>query len=218
MEYINKTTQDIYTIETLREAFPNVYVGNNPSAEYLEALDIAIVGNLTPPDVGDYQTAVRDGVEFVGGEWRAVWTVLDWANEDIDAAIQQAKAVKWEQIKAERDRREFLGVKVGTDWFHTDVTSQLKQLGLKDRARDALAAGGATTDVLQLLGQPIVWKLLDGSWKPITVQLAFDIVAKVGELQGTLFAVAQSHKTAMEMSTDPSTYDFSSGWPETFAG
>ena len=103
-------------------------------------------------------------------------------------------------------------------WFHSDADSRIQHLGLKDKARDLIAAGGAMTDNLSILGQPVRWKTMDGSFATITAQLAFDIVAAAGDLDARLFAVAETHRAAMEAAPDPAAYDFSAGWPETFGG
>lgn len=128
------------------------------------------------------------------------------------------KETQWEYIKAERDRRKTGGFKVGTLWFHSDVDSRIQHLGLKDKARDLIAAGGAMTDNLVILGQPVRWKTMDGSFTNVTAQLAFDIVAAAGDLDAQLFAVAETHRAAMAAAADPAAYDFSTGWPETFGG
>lgn len=132
------------------------------------------------------------------------------------------KSAKWESIKAERERRKSGGfkVKVGSSnkWFHSDADSRIQHLGLKDKARDLIAGGGAMTDKLTILGQTVKWKTMDGSFVDVSAQVAFDIVASAGDLDAQLFAAAETHKAAMEASADPASYDFSSGWPATFAG
>lgn len=130
----------------------------------------------------------------------------------------EIKSFRWDAIKAERDRRKAGGFKVGTLWFHSDADSRIQHLGLKDKARDLIAAGGAMTDNLTILGQPVRWKTMDGSFANVTAQLAFDIVAAAGDLDARLFAVAETHRAAMEAAADPAAYDFSAGWPETFGG
>jgi len=126
----------------------------------------------------------------------------------------------WERIKAERDRRKAGGFKVnvgGADkWFHSDADSRIQHLGLKDKARDLLAAGGAMVDKITILGQPVKWKTMDGSFVEVTAQVSFDIVAAAGDLDAQLFVAAETHRAAMEASPDPSLYDFSAGWPATF--
>ena len=128
------------------------------------------------------------------------------------------KTARLDAIKVDRDRRKAGGFKVGMQWFHSDADSRIQHLGLKDKARDMLAAGGAMTDNLTILGQPVKWKTMDGSFATITAQLAFDIVAAAGDLDARLFAVAETHRAAMEAAADPAAYDFSGGWPETFGG
>jgi len=169
--------------------------------------------------------------------------IIDVPQEDFDAAMARApgdtldvvggrvivvpkpappaaevKAEKWDSIKAERDRRKAGGFRVGTLWFHSDADSRIQHLGLKDKARDLIAAGGAMADNLTILGQPVRWKTMDGSFANVTAQLAFDIVAAAGDLDARLFAVAETHRASMEAAADPAAYDFSAGWPETFGG
>lgn len=129
-----------------------------------------------------------------------------------------AAAAKWEAIKLERDRRKAGGFKVGALWFHSDADSRIQHLGLKDKARDLISAGGAMTDNLTILGQPVRWKTMDGTFATVTAQLAFDIVAAAVDLDARLFAVAETHRAAMEAAADPAAYDFSAGWPATFGG
>lgn len=128
------------------------------------------------------------------------------------------RASLWEAIKAGRDRRKAGGFKVGTQWFHSDADSRIQHLGLKDKARDLLAAGGSMGDTLTLLGQPVKWKTMDGSFAEITAQLAFDIVAAAADLDAKLFVAAEAHKAAVDVSANPADYDCSAGWPETFEG
>ena len=130
--------------------------------------------------------------------------------------VEEVRIAKWETIKAERDRRKAGGFKVGMSWFHSDADSRIQHLGLKDKARDLLAAGGAMTDSLTILGQPVRWKAMDGSFANVTAQLAFDIVAAAGDLDARLFAVAETHRTAMEAAADPAAYDYSGGWPKIY--
>lgn len=122
----------------------------------------------------------------------------------------------WGHIKADRDRRKAGGFKVGTLWFHSDADSRIQHLVLKDKARDLIAAGGTMTDNLFILGQPVLWKTMDGSFANVTAQLAFDIVTAAGDLDARLLTVAETHRLAMEAAADPASYDFSADWPETF--
>jgi hypothetical protein len=122
----------------------------------------------------------------------------------------------WERIKAERTLRKTGGVVVnigGVDrWFHTDSDSRVQQLGLKDTARDLLADGGIMTDSLIINGKLVNWKTMDGSFVLITAKVAFDIVAAVCTLDAVQHLAAEVHKIAMEASSDPASYDYSTGW------
>jgi hypothetical protein len=131
---------------------------------------------------------------------------------------EQAIAHAWGAIKNERERHKAGGVKVGTKWYHTDTESRIQHLGLLEKARAARAAGGTDATRLQALGQDIKWKTMDGSFIYLTVKHAEDIFAAVTDLDAAAFAAAETHRVAMEASADPAAYDFSVGWPATFAG
>lgn len=119
--------------------------------------------------------------------------------------IAQLKAAKWEAIKAERDRRtDQGGYKVGTKWFHSDQKSRSQQLGL-------VLLGASIPANLQ-------WKTMDGSFVTMTQTLAQQVLGAAAASDQAIFAAAETHKAAMEGSADPSAYDFSGGWPATFAG
>lgn len=164
-----------------------------------------------PPICGENERPVfRDGV----------WVVeaIPQPEQPHQATREESQTFCWAKIKAMRDAVKVGGVKVGTKWYHTDTDSRIQHLGLKDQARDLLAAGLPDTTRLQKLGQDVRWKTMDGSFIYLTVKHAFDIVDAVGDLDALAFAAAEAHRTAMEASDDPVAYDFSAGWPVTFPG
>lgn len=117
--------------------------------------------------------------------------------------IADRRAAVWERIKAERDRRAALGVKVGVHWFHSDQKSRTQQLGLV------------------LLGQSIPaelkWKTLTFTPPPVfvtmTPALAVGIVQSAAASDTAIFTAAEVHRMTMEASAAPQDYDFSTGWP-----
>jgi hypothetical protein len=62
------------------------------------------------------------------------------------------------------------------------------------------------------------WKTMDGSFVTMTQALAQQILAAGAASDQAIFAAAEAHKAAMEASEDPASYDYSTGWPATFAG
>lgn len=108
-----------------------------------------------------------------------------------------------ERIKAERDiRTEHGGYKVGDKWFHSDQKSRSQQLGL-------VLLGGNIPAGLQ-------WKTMDGTFVTMTQQLAGQVLAAAAASDQAIFAAAEAHRKAMEVSQDPAAYDFSTGWPKVF--
>lgn len=162
------------------------------------------------------QTVQRDGGEFVDGAWQYKWTVTNLDDAIIAQNLTAAKTQKWEAIKAQRDGRKAAGVKIGANWFHSDTDSRVQWLGLKDTARDMLAAGSAPTAPITLFSQPVHWKTLSGAFVPVTVQMALDVVQATKELDAVLFKAAEEHRAAMEASSNPVTYNSSTGWPLAF--
>ena len=117
--------------------------------------------------------------------------------------IEQRRAAAWESIKAERDRRASLGVKVGQHWFHSDQKSRTQQLGL-------VLLGTSIPAGLQ-------WKALTFTPPPVfvamTPMLAKAIVGATAASDAAIFTAAEVHRLAMEASAAPQNYDFSVGWP-----
>ena len=117
--------------------------------------------------------------------------------------IEQRRAAAWEAIKAERDRRAGLGVKVGQHWFHSDQKSRTQQLGLVLLGANIHA--GLQWKTLTLTPPPV--------FVPMTQQLAQAIVSATAASDTATFAAAEAHRVAMEASAAPQDYDFSVGWP-----
>lgn len=118
------------------------------------------------------------------------------------ATKAELKAAAWEGIKAERDSRKAGGVKVGAKWFHSDDGSRIQQMGL-------VMMGAGIPANLQ-------WKTMDGSFITMTQAVAQSVFSAVAASDQAIFAVAEGHRVAMEASADPSTYDFSTGWPKIY--
>lgn len=117
--------------------------------------------------------------------------------------IADRQAAAWERIKTERDRRKYLGVKVGQHWFHSDDPSRIQQL--------ALAMMGVA------IPPGLMWKTLTTTPPPVFVEmtpaLAQGIFTATAASDAAIFAAAETHRIAMEASATPESYDCSGGWP-----
>lgn len=133
--------------------------------------------------------------------------------------IDQVIHPVWERIQSQRDAVSAGGVLVAGQWFHTDLDSRIRYVGLL-RITDAMKAGGARgsdTVVNPTTNDPILWKVMDGSRVPLTVQTVDDIFAAVTLLDMAAFDVAEAHKAAMMLLGNPFDYDMQAGWPQTYA-
>ena len=146
--------------------------------------------------VGNAET--YEALQHVGGD-----PLPDKATLDV-LILQNRQTYVWQQIQAERTRRQNGGYYVAAvnKWFHSDSTSRIQQLGL-------LMMGAN-------MPSGIMWKTMDGSFVEMTPALAGAIFQAAGTHDMTAFAVAEQHRAAMLASSDPMQYVFSGGWPAIF--
>ena len=152
-----------------------------------------------------------------GTDVQCGWTFTDGqfiAPEAVPADLEQI----WQAIKASRDERKSGGVSVLGCWYHSDADSRIQWLGTKDTARDMLATGAATTAVIQILGQNLVWKTMGGEFVPVTIKMALEVVEGTKTLDAMLFAHAEQLNAQMRASPDPAGFDITQGWPARFEG
>ncbi len=169
--------------------------------------EVADPNTLTPttdwivdPVYSDYNACIAVGPAhwIYSGNTISPDTAVNISNAD----LIDAKNDMWEKIKNERDRRKAGGVQVGTDWFHSDDNSRIQQLGL----------------VMFGTNMPsnIMWKTMTGTFVQMTPTLASQIFSAVASSDMTIFAVAEQHRTNMEASSDPTSYNYLTGWPLIF--
>lgn len=118
-----------------------------------------------------------------------------------DSNLSNRQESKWNQIKLKRDFVQSGGVFVNDKWFHSDISSRVKI--------NFILSSESVEEGLQ-------WKTMDGSFVPMTLDLAKQIVSAINSLDSDSFLVSQKHKQSMLSSSDPDNYDYSSEWPSTF--
>ena len=184
------------TFDQVRKLYPN---NSFPADGQIDTPEVSSYVPSTTPDYDPATHAVRETAP-VGGVQQ--WEVYVLPAEEATANQAAARAAKWEAIKAERDRRKVLGVKVGNHWYHSDADSRIQQI--------SLFVMGASVP-------PIPWKTLTTTPPPVFVKMTQTIAA--GIFQNTaasdaaIFAAAETHRIALEASPTPETYDFTGGWP-----
>lgn len=161
------------------------------------------VVNTILASISEAEAAFPDAVCVDGGLGAIGWL---WGGAALTPPpgppLADRQSAAWERIKAERDRRNSLGVKVGAHWYHSDADSRIQQL--------SLFVMGASVP-------PVQWKTLTLSPPPVFVTMTQAIAG--GIFQGTIasdaaiFAAAEVHRVAMEASSTPESYDISTGWP-----
>ena len=64
----------------------------------------------------------------------------------------------------------------------------------------------------------IMWKTLDNGYVSMTQALAGQIFAAGSAQDSALFTKAAEHKAAIDASSTPDSYNWKTGWPETYQG
>lgn len=127
------------------------------------------------------------------------------AKSVLDAMIlASVKAAVWVLIKAKRTQVQAGGVRVASvdKWFDSDPNSRTQQLGLVIMGSN-MPAG-------------VQWKTMGGEYVTMTPTLAQQIFLAVAALDMQAFANSQAHKAALQASSEPENYDFSTGWPQEY--
>lgn len=212
MEYRNRVTEQVFNYQELLVAHPNTYIPPQPTAEYMDGLKYDIVQEVVP-EPKPFVDYIRNGIELTDGIWYQVWQEQPWQQDRIDEFIREERMNMIEIIKTERDARVNGGVFVNGNWFHSDTPSRIQWLGIKDTARDMLAAGGTVNDKIKLGGRDLMWKTMSGDFVPVTIQLALDVVQANKELDAAVFTRAEEHRTLVNASLEPGKYNYLSGWP-----
>lgn len=188
--------------------YPAISFPPIPSDADLAAVGVARVEYTNPPAFdAAKQYLTEDAPTLVNGAFQQVWRVKTLPNVEAAQKLRAAKDAKIKEIKAERDRRKFNGVKVDGKWIHTDTYSRTQWMAL---IMDRMLLGVAM--------QPIPWTTMDGSIVPTTIELATAVFTATKTLDVLAFSRAAFHISQVETSADPASYDYSAGWPETFGG
>jgi len=152
------------------------------------------------PTFDDEQFAMQIGQEFWTFDGSTIKTpTLEEYNATMKSRHQDQK---WREIQVERERRRTGGVKVGTNWFHSDDSSRIQQIGL-------LLMGAN-------MPNNIMWKTMSGSFVQMTPTLAQQIFQSTGAQDISIFTAAEQHRALMMASANPEAYNYLTGWPLTF--
>jgi hypothetical protein len=192
-----------YDLNGLRGDFPNVSFPEMPDTTDLSAFGVFPVQETVPAAHNPVTHRAVDSAVLVGQTWTQQWTLVERPAEEAAANLAQAKAQKWEAIKAIRDRKTQEGGYLAEgNWFHSDVFSRVQQLGL-------VMMGNGVPPGLQ-------WKTMSGDKVPMTPQKAGKVFAAAAAQDAAMFAHAETLKAQVDASDNPATVDINVGWPATY--
>ena len=134
----------------------------------------------------------------------------DWVVDEVlyNDALSKLKAKLWEDVKSYRLFKSTDGTLVPSinKWAHTDEASQITYT----RARDYLELNPDET---------IDWKMLDGSFVKVTLDLLKEICSEVFYVGQEAFIAAEKHRYNISLINDIDQlekYDYKTGWPTTY--
>lgn len=105
--YRVRSTGEVKSQGEVRSLYPNTSFPSQWSAELVEELGLDPVLETPAPTVTRYQTAYKDGVEQVNGNWQWKWSISEM-DDEAKASKDAAEAVG---VRATRDARLS-----GSDW------------------------------------------------------------------------------------------------------
>lgn len=128
-----------------------------------------------------------------------VWLNDSWVSSDNLPYILGARTTIAIAIKERRDSRKNGGVKIDSNWFHSDDPSRVQHLGLL-RLGDAIPP-------------ELLWKTMQGTFVTMTKTLTESIFNAILFHDMNTFAIAELHIACMTEYANPYEYDFSGKWP-----
>lgn len=141
----NPATQQIESIHTLRQQFPNTSFPSQPDSETLSMFERVLIQPTEPPE-GDVVTQGQP--EEIEGVWYQTWISRDFTPEELDEQLDQRKQGRLSELDALRDAAFAAGMPYqfsdGDDVVQTRQQDQINLMGLAAKAQRQLVEGDDT--------------------------------------------------------------------------
>ncbi len=161
-------------------------------------VDSTLVSALPNP-VTQYRYTEESFIHSPRPSFTHVWINGEWTYSDNPVYLNITRGVLSTAIKEKRDARKLGGVKVGSNWFHSDDPSRVQHLGL-------LRLGEA-------IPSDLMWKTMQGTFVVMTKTLSESIFNAMLFHDMNTFAIAELHIACMTEYANPYEYDYSGKWP-----
>jgi hypothetical protein len=207
--YIKTPDNYPYSLADLRRDHPQTSFPQAPPETLLAEFSVFRVQQTVPPKFDPLGQVLEESLPSLdGGGWLQQWTVSDLLPEQAAQNRTDAITALWGAIKAERDRRRFEGgVWAAGCWFKSDNQAVGEYT--------AMAMLGTSVPGTTVLRQ--AWRTMaPDTVIPMTPNLAKQILFAGFTSLGAIDDAALAHLAALQSSDNPSTYDFSSGWPAAY--
>lgn len=203
--YINTKTLTQHSESDIRAAHPNTSFPD----PFVAPDEYALVFPTPQPTYNSVTQRAQETTPVLTakGHWEQQWKVVELfdTQAEKDAAMSANRATQIEDktlaIKAERDKRKFGGVKVGTQWLHTDTYSRTQWIGMMIMGANIPA---------------IPWTTMDGSTVTTSQALAGQVFQGTAKLDAAIFSHASALISEVRLATNPALVIITSGWPPTF--
>ena len=149
--YRVRSTGEVKSQGEVRSLYPNTSFPSQWSAELVEELGLDPVLETPAPTVTRYQTAFKDGIEQVNGNWVWKWSIgpVFTDNEEATAAEQEAAYIARIDAEAAKGVRAARDAKLAeTDWrFRSDMNPSQAWIDYCQALRDVPAQAGFPYDI-----------------------------------------------------------------------
>jgi hypothetical protein len=140
--------------------------------------------------------------------WRSISSENEILDGEYFSKLMPGKSInsiideKCKDIKSKREKVKYGGVNISGNWFHSDIESRIQFVSLK------LMGTNIPAD--------LQWKTMSGDFVLMNKLLANSIFEALINLDINTFANSKEHESLCKLSDDPESYDFSSGWSQTY--
>lgn len=132
--------------------------------------------------------------------------------------LPDKRARIWNDIKMYRTLCLAGGYQYNGHWYYSDIPAKIELLGLQNKAIIQMINAGNLDDYIVIDGTNTQIKTIDNGYMELTFNDALNI-ALAGEVQTKrTYERAAIHKALLDASSDPDSYNWHTGWPETYTG
>lgn len=106
MRYRDRATGEIYTLFDIQQKFPDVSFPVDWNQSTYDFANVDPVITVSAPDIGLYNRAQYDGVQFINGAWKDSWSEVPRYDDPTEQAefITACLDREWGKVRVQRNQ------------------------------------------------------------------------------------------------------------------